>query len=161
MMTTRRKIIPRPSLAILRSSRGFSLIEILISLTLLGLAAAFVTGRVMDSLAEGKIQAARIQMAALSDRLKEFKRHCNFYPNSSQGLEALISKPLSGRECKRYRKGGYLEDGAEIPLDPWDSEYFYESDGRTFNITSLGQDGLEGGEEFDEDVSLKTNQSQR
>ena len=137
------------------SSKGLTLTEILIALTLLGLASTFIVGRVIDSLNEGQIQAARIQIAALSDRLKEFKRHCGFYPTTEQGLEALLSKPTSGRECKRYNPGGYLEDGEDIPLDPWDHYYEYESDGRTFDIISLGRDSQEGGEGFDADVSLR------
>ncbi len=140
---------------ILSNQKGLSLIEILIALTLLGLAATFITGRVLDSLTEGQIQAAKIQMSALSDRLKEFKRHCNFYPTQEQGLEALVSKPTSGRDCKRYAPNGYLEDGTGVPLDPWDNDYIYTSDGRTFNIISLGADGLEGGEGADADISLR------
>ena len=136
------------------SNKGLSLVEILIALTLLGLASTFIVGRVLDSLEEGNVHAARIQMAALSDRLKEFRRHCNVYPLTSQGLDALVNKP-GGLDCKRYRKGGYLEDGVDIPLDPWDNEYAYESDGRTFTLLSLGKDGVEGGEEFDEDISLR------
>lgn len=142
------------------SAKGLTLTEILISLTLLGLASTFIVGRVMDSFSEGQVQAARIQMSALSGRLKEFKRHCYFYPSTEQGLQALISKP-SGKECKRYNPGGYLEDGAEIPLDPWDNDYIYESDGRTFDIISLGRDGVEGGDGFDTDISLRQKRSRR
>lgn len=140
---------------ILNNQRGLSLIEILIALTLLGLAATFITGRVLDSLTEGQIQAAEIQMSALADRLKEFKRHCNFYPTQDQGLDALVSKPTTGRDCKRYAPNGYLEDGTGVPLDPWDNPYIYTSDGRTFNIVSLGADGFEGGEGADADISYR------
>ncbi len=139
----------------LLDQKGLSLIEILIALTLLGLAATFITGRVLDSLEEGKTQAASIQISALSDRLKEFRRHCNFYPTTEQGLQALVTKPSGGKDCKRYNPNGYLEDGADVPLDPWDNEYFYESDGRSFDIISYGKDGIEGGEGFDADISFK------
>ena len=142
------------------SSKGLTLTEILVALTILGLASTFIVGRVIDTLNEGEVKASKIQMAALSNLLKEFKRHCGFYPTTEQGLEALISKPASERECKRYNPGGYLEDGQNIPLDPWDSDYNYESDGRTFNIISLGRDGEEGGEGFDADISLKQKRPQ-
>ena len=142
------------------SSRGFSLLEILVALTLLGLIAAFVGGRLMDTFAEGKVKTVKIQMSHLSDRLKEFRRHCGFYPMAEQGLQALISKPTAGRECKRYRTGGYLEDGVDIPLDPWDNDYVYESNGRIFNIISLGGDGLEGGDGFDADISFRKRQAE-
>ena len=136
------------------SSGGFSLIEILIALTLLGLAGTFVAGRIFQSLHEGRVKSAKIQMSALADRLKEFRRKCNFYPNSEQGLDALIAKPTGGRECKNYPPDGFI-DGDLIPEDPWGNEYFYESDGRKFNIVSYGADGIEGGEEDDQDIPLR------
>jgi len=137
---------------ILKSQQGMSLIEILIALTLLALAGTFVGGRVFENLQEGKVQTTKIQMKSLSDRLKEFRRDCNFYPTTEMGLDALIQKPTGGRECKRYAPGGYIE-GGKIPLDPWDAEYIYESDGRTFTIISLGADNAEGGEGVDADIN--------
>jgi len=141
-------------LRILRSQAGMSLIEILIALTLLALAGTFVGGKVFEQLQEGKISSARIQIKSLSDRLKEFRRDCNFYPTTDMGLEALISKPEGGRECKRYAPGGYI-DGGKVPLDPWDNEFLYESDGKTFEIKSYGADNAEGGEDADADISSK------
>jgi len=137
-----------------RSQAGLSLIEILIALTLLALAGTFVGGKVFEQLQEGKIQTATIQIKSLSERLKEFRRDCNFYPTSDMGLNALIDKPQGGRECKRYAPSGYIE-GGKIPLDPWDGDYIYESDGKTFTITSLGADNAEGGEGSDADISSK------
>jgi general secretion pathway protein G len=139
---------------ILKSQAGMSLIEILIALTLLALAGTFVGGRVFEQLQEGKVSSARIQIKSLADRLKEFRRDCNFLPTTDMGLDALISKPEGGRECKRYAPGGYIE-GGKVPLDPWDSEFIYESDGKTFEIKSLGADNAEGGEGSDADISSK------
>jgi general secretion pathway protein G len=93
-------------------------------------------------------------MKSLADRLKEFRRDCNTYPTTEQGFDALIEKPTGGRECKRYAPGGYIE-GGKIPLDPWDNEYIYESDGKTFTIISLGADNAEGGEGVDADINSK------
>lgn len=132
-----------------QADKGFTLVEILIALTLLAIAGTFVAGKIFDQLRDGKISAAQIQMKALGDRLKEYRRHCHTYPTTDQGLEALIEKPSGGKECKRYNPGGYIESG-EIPLDPWDNEYIYESEGRTFTITSYGPDGAPGGEGPDE-----------
>ena len=134
------------------SNQGFSLIEILIALTLLGIAGTFVAGKIFDQLHEGKVKAAKIQMQNLSERLKEFRRHCNFYPTTDQGLDSLISKP-SGRECKRYAPNGYIE-ADRIPLDPWDNDYAYESDGKSINIISYGEDGVDGGEGNEADIPL-------
>lgn len=139
---------------ILKDTKGFSLIEILIALTLIGLGGTFVAGKLTDSLQEGKVKAAKIQIERLGSILKDYKRHCNRYPTTEQTLAALIEKPTGGKECKRYRPGGYIEDG-KIPLDPWDAEYIYESpdEGRSYNIISLGADNEEGGEGFDADIN--------
>ncbi len=137
------------------SQSGMSILEILIALTLLGLAGTFVAGKVFENLQDGKIQTTKIQIKSLSDRLKEFRRDCGFYPTTDQGLDALLNKPEGGgRECKRYSPSGYI-DGGKIPLDPWDAEYLYESDGKTFTITSYGADNAEGGEDADADISSK------
>jgi general secretion pathway protein G len=132
---------------------GFTIIEILIALTLIGLAGAFVGGKVLENLEEGKVNAAEIQIKRLSGILDEYRRHCNRYPTTEQNLKALVEKPTTGKDCKKYRPGGYLKDG-KLPLDPWDADYVYESpdEGRTFKIISFGKDGLEGGEGFDADI---------
>jgi general secretion pathway protein G len=132
---------------------GFSLIEILIALTLLALVGTFVAGKMFDQLEEGKVKAATIQMGNFKNALKDYRRKCNFYPTSDQGLEALLSKP-SGKDCKNYPPDGFLDE-EEIPLDPWDEEFVYDSDGKKFNIISYGRDAAEGGEGFDADISLR------
>ncbi|MBT3983346.1 MAG: type II secretion system major pseudopilin GspG [Bacteriovoracaceae bacterium] len=137
---------------ILKSQQGFSLIEILIGLSLLAIAGTFVVGKIFDQLSEGKVSAARIQINSLKDRLNEFRRHCNYYPTTEQKLDALVEKPTTGKECKRYAPNGYI-DGGEIPLDPWDNEYDYKSDGKKYTIVSFGEDGVEGGDGFDTDIS--------
>lgn len=139
---------------LLKNQQGLSLIEILIALTLLALAGTFVGGQVFDNLQEGKVQTAKIQIKSISDRLKEFRRDCGYFPTSDQGLDALLEKPTGGRECKRYAPSGYIE-GGKVPLDPWDGEYVYESDGKTFTIISYGNDNAEGGEGFDADINSK------
>ena len=132
-----------------QASKGFTLVEILIALTLLAIAGTFVAGKIFDQLRDGKISAAQIQMKALADRLQEYRRHCFTYPTTDQGLKALIEKPTGGKECTRYNPGGYIENG-EIPVDPWDMEYIYESDGNTITIKSYGPDQVPGGEGPDE-----------
>jgi general secretion pathway protein G len=109
---------------------------------------------VFEQLQEGKVSSARIQIKSLGDRLKEFRRDCNFLPTTDMGLDALINKPDGGRDCKRYAPGGYIQDG-KVPQDPWDTEFIYESDGKTFEIKSLGADNAEGGEGSDADISSK------
>jgi len=134
---------------------GFSLIEILIALTLLALAGTFVVGKFMDNLHEGQVQSTKIQMSNLEGRLKEFRRKCGFYPTTDQSLESLVTKPSGGRECKDYPPNGFI-DGDQVPKDPWDHDFIYDSDGKVFNIYSYGPDGEAGGEGTDADIYLKT-----
>lgn len=138
---------------LLRQSGGFSLIEILIALTLLGIAGTFVAGKIFDQLTEGQIKSANIQMKSLKAVLQDYRRKCGMYPTTDQGLEALIAKPSGGRECKNYPPEGFM-DAEEVPRDPWDEDFYYESDGRKFNIWSLGPDRAEGGEGSDADIYL-------
>lgn len=132
---------------------GMSLIEILIALTLLGLAGTFVAGQVFDRLQEGEVKSVKIQIKAVGDRLKEFRRDCGFYPETEQGLDALITKPTGGRDCKRYAPNGYID--GKVPQDSWGNDFLYESDGKQFTITTFGADGAEGGEGPDADISSK------
>ena len=122
----------------LLSTKGFSLIEILIALSLLALVGTFVGGKMFQQFHEGKVGVAKTQMGNIANSLKDFKRKCYFYPTTEQGLVALEQKPTSGRECKRYPPNGFLEN--EVPLDPWDGEYGYKSNGKTFTIVSYGSD---------------------
>lgn len=139
-------------LSLVRSQAGMSLMEILIALTLLGIAGAFVATNIFDRLQEGKVSSTKIQIQRLGDVLKDYRRKCNTYPTTEQGLDALLSKPTTGKECKNYPPNGFLEEN-KIPTDPWDMEFLYESDGRSYRIISFGADNLEGGEGYDADIS--------
>jgi general secretion pathway protein G len=128
------------------NASGFSLIEILVALTLLGIAGTFVAGKIFEQLEEGQKKSAKIQMQSLDGRLGDFRRHCGFYPTTDQGLDALINKPGGGRDCKNYAEGGYIKDGI-LPQDPWDEDYYYDSNGKVYNIHSSGPDQEEGTED--------------
>lgn len=141
------------------TSKGFSLVEILVALTLIGLGGTFVVGKIFDQLHEGNVKAAKIQMGQFAQRLQEYRRKCNSYPTTEQGLDALVSKPTEGRECRRYPADGFIQGGI-LQKDPWDEDYIYESDGRTFNIYSYGSDNQEGGEEKDADIYFREPKTQ-
>jgi len=135
--------------------RGFTLIELIIVVAIIGLLAAIVAPRLMGRSDDAKIAAAKQQIANFETALKLFKIDNGFYPTTEQGLEALINKPGTGREAKRYREGGYLEK-REIPLDPWRNPYFYVSPGLhgDYDIISFGADGTEGGtSKADQDIT--------
>lgn len=133
-----------------KSQKGFSLVEILVALTLLGIAGTFVVGKIFDQLEDGKKQATAIQLKGFKSQLREFRRRCGFFPTTEQGLDALINKPEGGRDCRRYPPEGFI-DGEEIPLDPWDGEYEYVLENGKPNIISAGGDGEIG---TDDDIAL-------
>ena len=135
----------------LQQSRGFSLVEILIALTLIGIAGTFVAGQIFDRLLEGQISATKTQIRSFENLLKDYQRKCFRFPTTEQGLDALIEKPTGGKECKAYPPSGFMTDEA-IPEDPWGNEYIYEATGKKINIISPGPDQEEGTED---DISLK------
>jgi len=135
----------------LKSQKGFSLMEILIVITLIALAGTFVVNQLLARLDEGNINGAKIQMNAFKQLLEDYRRYCNQYPATEQGLEALISKPSLAPECKNYPASGFIQ-GGKVPADPWGNSYLYESDGTKYTVTSLGSDGAEGGEGSKADI---------
>ena len=135
--------------------RGFTLLEILVVITILGILASLVAVRIMDRPGESRILKARLDIRTLENALKMFKLDNAFYPSSEQGLRALVERPSVGRISKKWREGGYLEKGV-VPKDPWDNDYLYLGPGvhnRDFDLWSCGADGEEGGDGEDGDVT--------
>lgn len=135
-----------------KTQRGFSLIEIMIVMTLLGLIGTFAVRNYLQSQEEGKRRGAKILIQQIKTALDDYYRTCNGYPNTSQGLQALMQKPADA-QCKDYDPNGYIA-GKKIPKDPWDRDFIYIcDDGRHLVLKSLGGDGKEGGEGNDKDIS--------
>jgi len=133
------------------SQKGFTLIELMIVIAILGLLAALVGTNVMSKLEEAKASTTRNQIRQLGTVLDDFKRVCGFYPSTDQGLDALVHAP-QGRECKNYDPEGFIK-GGHIPKDGWDRDFLYESDGNKYVIKSLGSDGQGGGSGNAADIS--------
>lgn len=131
---------------------GFTLTEMLIVVAIIALIGTFVAGNVMSKFSRAKVDATKIQIKNLGVVLDDFKRECGFYPTTEQGLDALIQKPTSGRDCKNYDPEGYIK-GKKIPKDGWDNDFLYESDGNRYVIRTLGADMAEGGQGNDADLS--------
>lgn len=158
-----KKLLKRPARMLThdfpcRNQQGMTLIEILAVLTLLGIIATFLIKKIGGKLDEGKIEATKIQIQNVVGNLEDFKRHCNRFPTTEEGLEALVKKPASLSDCKRYRPEGYFDtNNNQQPEDSFGHKFSYKSpdNGRTFEIKSLGSDGIEGGEGIDADISNK------
>lgn len=134
---------------------GMTLIEIMVVVTILGLIATIVTVNVLGRLDQAKVTAAKTQVKNLETALDEFRRDNGFYPATEQGLKSLVEKPTLGRTPNSYPRGGYLKGGA-VPRDPWGCEFTYYSPGvhgNPYEITSLGADCQEGGEDVDADIN--------
>jgi general secretion pathway protein G len=133
---------------------GFTLIELMVVIVILGLLAGIILPRFIGESDKAKQQTARMQIAILETALKMYKLDNGSYPTTEQGLKALVEAPTAGTLPKNWRKGGYLEKG-KVPRDPWKNEFIYLCPGShsDFDITSLGADGEPGGEEFDKDIN--------
>jgi general secretion pathway protein G len=121
--------------------RGFTLVEILVVITIIGLIMGLVGPRVLNYLTESKAKAAKIQIESFSSALDLYYLDLGRYPNSSEGLAALTR----GNNAPGWN-GPYLRGGA-VPNDPWGHSYLYRSPGERapYEIISLGSDGQEGG----------------
>lgn len=141
-------------LAMLRHSQsGFTLTEMLIVVIIIALIGTFVTTNLISRYNQTRVDATRIQMKNLSGILEQYHLDCGSYPSSDQGLESLVSKPADSK-CGRYLPGGYIKNG-EVPKDGFGNDFYYFSDGKSFEIRSLGADNKEGGDGIDGDVSSK------
>ena len=133
---------------------GFTLIELMVVIVILGILAGLVLPRFMGRTEEAKRTKAKLQMENLEAALKLYKLDTGNYPSTEQGLEALVQIPTTGVVPKNWREGGYLEK-SQIPLDPWGKPYVYLSPGvknKDFDLKSLGADGEEGGEGENQDI---------
>lgn len=131
-------------------SRGFTLIELMVVLVILGLLAGLVGPRLFGRVDSSKVQAAETQIKMLRGALQTYRLDIGNYPSSAQGLAALMTAPSDGAA---YWNGPYLED--ELPLDPWRNPYRYEHPAKTlqgFALYSLGADAKPGGEGVNADV---------
>ena len=138
----------------IRNTAGFTLIEIMVVIIILGLLAAIVMPRIVGETDRARYEQAKVQMRILEDALKRYKLDNGRFPTTEQGLEALVQKPTIGVVPRNWPTGGYL-DKPEVPVDPWGNKYVYISPGQhgpDYDLKSYGADGIEGGEEYDQDV---------
>ncbi|MGQ4807180.1 Type II secretion system protein G [Candidatus Entotheonellaceae bacterium PAL068K] len=139
---------------LIRGNAGFTLIELMVVIIILGLLAAIVMPRVVGETDKARYEQGKVQMRILEDALKRYKLDSGVYPTTEQGLEVLVRKPSVGVLPRHWQEGGYL-DKPEIPTDPWGNAYIYIAPGQhgpDYDLKSLGADGLEGGEGYEADL---------
>jgi general secretion pathway protein G len=131
--------------------RGFTLIEVMVVVVILGILAAVVVPRIMDNPEKARITKASQDIRAISSALNLYKLDNFHYPSTDQGIEALVSQPSGSPEAKNWKSGGYLD---RLPRDPWGNEYQYLSPGTRgeFDLYSTGADGRVGGEGVNADI---------
>lgn len=131
---------------------GFTLIELMVVIVILGILAGLIVPRFMGTPDEAKVVKVKVQMEAIETALKMYKLDNGGYPTTEQGLQALVSPPQTGI-AKKWREGGYLEKG-KTPKDPWGNDFVYLSPGVNgdFDIVSYGADGVPGGEGVNKDL---------
>lgn len=130
---------------------GFSLVEILVVLVIMGLLISVVAPTVLNRADEARIQKAYADFKAIETALKIYRLDNYVYPTTEQGLQALVSPSNLDPQPRNFKDGGYLQ---EVPLDPWGRPYLYMSPGEhgEVDIYSLGADGLSGGEGQNADI---------
>lgn len=144
------KMMQRSSQYALQS--GFTLIEVMVVIVILGILSALVVPNVLHKAADARVAAAKSDLAAIGQALDMYKLDNSTYPTTDQGLEALVSKPSGSPEPRNWNPNGYLK---KLPEDPWRRQYLYISpaQGAPYEIRTLGADGREGGEGEDQDLS--------
>jgi general secretion pathway protein G len=134
-----------------RRARGFTLIEIMVVVIIIGLLAAVIVPQVVSKVDEAKVAKAKSDIQALEAALTMFRLDNSKYPTTDQGLQSLVTQPTDP-SIHHWRPGGYLP---RLSKDPWGNEYQYTSPGthvKDFDLYSMGADGQPGGEGLDADI---------
>lgn len=136
----------------MRKQSGFTLIEVIVVLVILGILASIVAPNVIGNVDKSRVVKAKQDIRALESALQIYRVDNFRYPTTDQGLQALVEKPTSGDEAKNWQKGGYIP---KLPKDPWQNEYQYISPGESgdYDLYTLGADGAPGGEDYNADIT--------
>ena len=134
-----------------RREAGFTLVELMVVIVIIGLLATIVAINVLPSGDKARIEKAKADIAQIEGGLELYKLQNLTYPTTSQGLAALTSAPAGLADPSRYQKGGYLK---KLPDDPWGKPYLYAAPGQhgEADVWTFGADGKEGGEGIDADI---------
>ncbi len=135
-----------------KNKAAFTLLELMVVLVILGALIGLVAPNILGRSDDAKVSVAKTQIRNLMAGLDLYKLDNGQYPSTSQGLEALVTKPSGFPEAKNWKQGGYLQ---KLPQDPWGNDFLYVSPGSdgAYDLISLGADGREGGSDDSEDIS--------
>lgn len=130
--------------------RGFTLIEIMVVVVIIGILAALVGPKLFGQVDRARISAAKAEISTIENAMKFYRLDNFVYPSTEQGVEALVTKP-NDPNVKNWNPGGYLE---RLPTDPWGNPYLYRNPGTQgeIDVLTLGADGIEGGEGNNADI---------
>lgn len=128
--------------------KGFSLIEIMVVVVIIGMLMAAVAPKILIQKDTAMIKRVQMDMASIETALKMYKLEYHKYPNSEEGFDVLVNPP---KKSHHVDKDGFLP---ALPKDPWENPYVYHSpgDGTPYDIVSLGEDGIHGGEGLSSDI---------
>jgi general secretion pathway protein G len=137
-----------------RGVRGFTLIELMVVIVILGILAGLIIPRIMGRPDEARQTKARIMIEGIETALKLYRLDNGFYPTTEQGLRALVEASTIQPVPRNWREGGYLEKG-KVPKDPWGNDFVYLSPGTQgeMDLISYGADGQPGGEGKNKDIT--------
>ena len=146
-----RSIFPRIHRARRVRAAGFTLVELMVAIVIIGLLSTVVMINVMPSQDRAMTEKARADISVLEQAMETYRLDNLRYPSTAQGLDALLKAPAGLARPERYRNGGYIR---RLPDDPWGNAYQYRQPGRdgSFDVFSFGADGVEGGEGNDADI---------
>jgi general secretion pathway protein G len=136
----------------LASPAGFTLIEILVVVFIIGLLATIVSVNVIGQTDNARITKAKADLKELEQGLHLYKLDNGIYPTTDQGLAALVQKPTGAPQPRKYNPEGYIQ---KLPEDPWGNPYVYLSDGQSFVLKCLGGDGEQGGDGKNTDIDSR------
>ncbi|MEH3047923.1 type II secretion system major pseudopilin GspG [Sphingomonas adhaesiva] len=133
-----------------RKRNGFTLVELMVVIVIIGLLATIVALNVLPSGDTARVQKAKADISTIEQGLELYRLQMGTYPTTQQGLAALVSAP-AGADAARYQAGGYVK---RLPKDPWGRDYLYASPGQhgQADVWTLGADGKDGGEGIDADI---------
>jgi general secretion pathway protein G len=132
-------------------SSGFTLIEIMVVVVILGILSALIVPNVIGRPDEARVAAAKLGVQQIGNALEYYRLDNGFYPSTEQGIEALVDAPSGFPEPRNWSSDGYLKS---VPEDPWGEQYLYFSEDRDIDVYSFGADREEGGEGVDADIKL-------